>query len=146
VKWNSSWLGATINVGSLLIVRVTLTGAGCCPSAAVTITWQGAGEAFSPAGFARNTRFAGVVPAVGLTLSQLAAGQPVTAAVKAVGSAALTATLPINGVLLPCSTLKDTVAGATARLAGLTIKVSGTDSGLDCPDVMVTMQLKVPGE
>jgi hypothetical protein len=90
--------------------------------------------------------FAGVVPAAGLTLSQLADGQPVTAAVKASVSAALTATLPINGVPLPCSTLKDTVAGATARLAGLTINVSGTDSGLDCPDVMVAVQLKVPGK
>ena len=118
------------------------------PCEGVTVTWQAAGEAVSPAGFACNVRFAGALPAVGLRLSQLADGQPVTEAVKGTdgadptGAGALIATVLSNGVLLPCSTLKDTVAGDTVKWAGLTVKASDTVSEFEaCADAMDTLQL-----
>jgi hypothetical protein len=93
---------------------------------------------------------------VGLTLSQLDVGQPVTEAVNVTGGAdptgagAFTATLRSNGLVLRSPALKatvagqfdDAVAGQTVTLAGLTLKVSGTVRLLEaCGDAMVRLQL-----
>jgi ATP-dependent phosphoenolpyruvate carboxykinase len=54
----------------------------------------------------------------------------------------LSVTVLSNGVLLPCSTLKDTAACETVKLAGLTAKVSGTESEFEaCTEAMATLQL-----
>jgi hypothetical protein len=107
------------------------------------VIWHDGGDAFSPVGLACKFRFAGVVPAVGLTLSQLADGQPDTPAVKLTGACAFTATVLSKGVLLPCWALKATVPGIAVRVSGLTSKVSGTESGLfeACGELIVSVQL-----